>query len=64
MQDTSGECQLVSITANGERGLVCQMELEKDKDSLPLLRRFLSEMVGLCHTITSLVAFWNITSIV
>lgn len=33
-----GSCQLVPMTATGERGLVCRMQIEPD--SLPYLRRF------------------------
>ncbi len=42
IQDTFGECQLVPMTATGERGLVCQMEI--DEDSLPHLSPFRSEI--------------------
>ncbi len=40
--ETYGECLLVPMTATGERGLICQMEIEED--SLPHLRRFPSEI--------------------
>jgi len=40
--DTYGECQLVSMTATGERGLVCRMQIEQD--SLSHLRPFPSAM--------------------
>jgi len=39
--DTYGECQLVPMTAAGERGLACQMQIEEE--DLPHLRRFPSE---------------------
>ena len=42
VNDTYGECQLMPMTATGERGLACQMQIEDD--SLPHLRQFPSEM--------------------
>jgi len=41
IQDTYGECQLVPMTARGDRGLVCQMHIEPE--SLQYLRRFAPE---------------------
>ena len=38
LQETYGECELVPMTARGDRGLVCQMYIEPD--SLQHLRRF------------------------
>jgi len=38
INDAYGACDLVPMTARGERGLVCQMHIEPD--SLPHLRRF------------------------
>jgi len=44
VHDAYGECQLVPMTAMGERGLVCQMQIEPD--SLSHLNRFPSEMTA------------------
>ena len=40
--DTYGECQLVPMTAGGDRGLVCQMEIEAE--SMAHLRSFPSSL--------------------
>jgi hypothetical protein len=41
VQDMYGECQLIPMTAAGERGLACQMQIEEE--DIPHLRRFPSE---------------------
>lgn len=38
IRNTYGECELLPMTAGGERGLLCQMQVEED--SLPHLRYF------------------------
>lgn len=41
VESTFGECQLIAITATGERGIACQMRIEPE--SLSYLRQFPSE---------------------
>ena len=41
VESAFGECELVPMTASGERGIVCEMQIEPD--SLPHLRSFPSE---------------------
>jgi len=38
VEATFGECQLVAMTATGERGIACQMQIEPE--SLPHLRQY------------------------
>jgi hypothetical protein len=46
-----GEYQLVPMTATGERGIVCRMEIEKE--SLNLLRRYFTEKTSAIKTALS-----------
>jgi hypothetical protein len=41
VEATFGECDLVTMTAAGERGIACQMQIERE--SIPHLRRFPGE---------------------
>ena len=49
VQDTFGECRLVAMAAAGERGLVCQMQIEPG--SFPYLRRFPGEKAAAIRTV-------------
>ena len=44
VEETFGEAQLVAMTAAGERGILCQMQVEPE--SLPHLRRFSGAKAG------------------
>jgi hypothetical protein len=48
VEATFGECHLVPMTATGERGIVCQMQIEPE--SLPHLRRFPDEDAAVLRT--------------
>ncbi len=45
---TFGECQLAAMTATGERGIACQMQIEPT--SLPYLRRYPDEKAAAIQT--------------
>lgn len=38
VETTFGECRLIPMTASGERGILCRMQIERD--SLPYLQQF------------------------
>ena len=48
VEATFGECHLVAMTAAGERGIACQMQIEPE--SLPHLRRFPGEKAAAIQT--------------
>jgi len=48
VEATFGECHLVAMTATGERGIACQMQIEPE--SLPYLRRYPGEKADAIKT--------------